>query len=410
MSNTRSCFALVVVLLAASVASSGCLGTGTEDEDWWTAFEADAWPARPSEKNLTGDPPSTPGLAATLQAIVDRTRAQLENESAEVREQIAFEQAQREMWRAQGWLDDDLPVRAVDATADMHRSLWIARAEAEVVGDQEAVEERVRELDPLGTRRETGELFNRSMEAMNETGLADAFALLKPWRVRWGYVRTNYAGENWTAEIGESDLSQINAMTNAASMRGFREVASAVLENATSRPGDRLSNASSPELSPLFEAVDATRDTIPRFEEGRGPSNILVRVDWGWNWSGWYQRWDRPRLAVHEGVRALVYTEVAHRLYADSIPTRTEMRSAMATISEASGPLSTVWGQHGWMRYDGAQYDPNEMLVPVAIADLWPLIEELDVYLVDGDPVAWDRALDPHLERWRATWEPPSQA
>lgn len=410
MPNTRSSLALVVVLLAASVASSGCLGIGTEDEAWWTAFEADAWPARPSEENITGDPPSTPGLSATLQAVVDRTRAQLENESAEVREQIAFEQAQREMWRAQGWLDDDLPVRAVDAAADMRASLWLARAEAEVVGDREAVEERVRELDPIGTRRETGERFNRSMESMNETGLEDAFALLKPWRIRFSFVRTNYVGEDWTAEIGESDLSQVNAMTNAASMRGFSEVASVVLENATSRPGDRLSNASSAELSPLFEAVDATRDTIPRFEEGLGPSNILLRVHRGWNWSAWYERWDRPRLAVHEGVRALVYTEVAHRLYAENIPTRTEMRSAMETISHASGPLSTVWGQHGWKLYYGAEHDPNEMLVPVAIAELWPLIEELDAYLVDGDPVAWDRALDPHLERWRATWTSPSGA
>lgn len=410
MSNTRPCLGLVVVLLAASVASAGCLGAGNEDEEWWTAFEADAWPARPSEENLTDDPPSTPGLAATLQAIVDRTRAQLENESADVREQVAFEQAQREMWRAQGWLDDGLPVQAVEPAADMRRSLWIARAEAEVVGDREAVEERVRELDPLGTRRETGELFNRSMEAMNETGLADAFSLLKPWRFRFSYVRTNYVGVDWTAEIGESNLSHVNAMTNAASMRGLNHVVRAVLENATARPGDPLYNESSAELSPLFDAVDASRDTIPRYEEGLGPSNILVRVHWGWNWSGWHQRWDRPRLAVHESVRALVYTDVAHRLYTDDIPNRTAMRSAVETISTASGPLSTVWGQHGWERYQGSEHDPNEMLVPVAIAELWPLIEELDAYLVDGDPVDWERSLDAHLERWWTAWGSPAEA
>lgn len=200
--------------------------------------------------------------------------------------------------------------------------------------------------------------------------------------------------------------------------RALAGLADPLLANATNRSGPALSLPHPPALSPLFRAVDRGPGAIPDLDEARQASPT-ARAYLGEREESLAHRargWHRP--AVAAAASSLVNAEATHRLFTDDVPSASEVRRSVGLLSNASGPLEVVLAHEAAAAYQrgrAALSDPDaglpatdRLLVPVATADLWPLVEQLDDNLVAGDPVDWERTLDPHLDRWRGTWDPAS--
>lgn len=280
-------------------------------------------------------------------------------------------------------------VAALDAASDSG-----ARAQADAGGERSSGRE------PADVQALV-EQIDRTLDETNATAL--------PWLV--GLADAVQA--TWEAPGGRAEGANSSTRPSARAMASLAEP---ILENATTESGPSLHGIERSDLAPLFQAVDRNHRRIPSFDTAVNYSRLV--------WDLWESReaslehraWGLDRPAAAAALWALVHTQAAYRLYVDEIPNATEIRRSVRSLSDASGPLAVVTNHRAAdafrMALPGLE-DPgailpttDRLLVPVATAELRPLIRELDGYLVTSDPIDWERTLEPHLERWRAAWGP----
>lgn len=384
----------LVALLLILQPVGGCIDAGA-DEAWWETADRD-WPAWSGLDAPATRPGPVPGLSGYLADAVDRTRVSM---------QAAYEQHPGS-WYVQ---TADWYLREANRTLEANATAWAVHDVAtarhlleslQAKDGQGRTDERtanayVQDEAPLQAWKTLGAELDRAWEVPNATALPLLFSLMEAW--------TPVASSAHLL-ASEEDLDAMDAMLQATRVGAFAEIALPLAEDASMLAGPSIAPVDEGTFQPLLSASKALASVTQQAPESdRASGHFTPHESWGnkaatFSERGWHVA------AAAAAMTALVYAHTLHWSHEDRVPTEDRVLQDLEDLAHAGAPLGTFFAHMAWDGYASGGQDPAFMLLPVAIAELSPLIEALDERLLDGSPVPWEQTLDPVLEEWEQGW------
>lgn len=396
---TRAPPSLLFALVVTS-ALTGCLSPSPEA--WWYTPE-EAWDHWPGMNAPTAEAPKAPLVASFAQDRLLHLR--------EEADRLASDGALLD--RSVYWyLDDAEESLHAGAPTWALQNLQIAGSILLREGlhdeeggsyDESALEAFMEASKPLEALNETEQQLAAAWPETSASGLPALLSLLGPLGSLHPARQTLQAIEDGE-EPGGSDARSTAA--SATSVLTFSKLADPLIENATRLPGPAPHEATLDDVAPLLHATSELTNlganALGDLQDSRQVSKLTT---WGLNARD-HARLDQALPAAVSALTALVYAETLDWSYENRVPDTERVLQDLARVSNVSSPAGTFFAHLAWHGYAKGGVDPAFMLVPVAVAQLWPLIEAVCGLIVDGDPVDWSTVLDPPLERWSESFLP----
>lgn len=391
---------VALALLLALQPAAGCLSTRGAVDAWWETdrSEWDEWPGMEAPE---ADAPATPWLERYVNASIQETWDRLYEGFPNSSRQALLQQADQHLRWANRSLQAGAPAWALGDLRSARSTVMSERLAGEDGPDRKALHAFRNRTDPAGAWNRTLDALDTAWRTANTTGVP-ALAALLPELV---FVRAAYH-DQLAGNLSPSRAPQDYEIAATGTV-SFERLATPIAENATELPGPPRAGIDQEALEPLAGRMDAFRDLpdFPDLPPAYRDSNTVLHELLRWtNRFETYRGYGWHDAAAVSALVSLAYAEALHMLHEDRVPSPERSLEALASVSDASGPVEVFVAQLAWDAYAKGEDDPAFMMMPVAVEEVWPVVEAVSAHVEEDASADVDAELAPHVDRWQGSW------